>query len=200
MNNFYLVGNNLALDLANTLAAGDDGGEIELLKNLDDLLDWAVAADILTKKQAADVRKWDVSEGKDIVDLTTGFRRELKLMAMALSRGKPVPRSAINRINEVLRQKEGHFEVRQTARGYESEFKVKFDSITDLLLPIAESAMNLLCSGDLSLVKKCENAACVLYFYDTSKRHGRRWCSMTSCGNRAKAQAFYKRKSDTKNL
>jgi predicted RNA-binding Zn ribbon-like protein len=33
-----------------------------------------------------------------------------------------------------------------------------------------------------------------LYFYDTTKNHTRRWCSMTGCGNRAKAAAFYERK------
>jgi predicted RNA-binding Zn ribbon-like protein len=67
------------------------------------------------------------------------------------------------------------------------------NNVTDFLLPIGEAAMNLLCYGDLSRVKKCERDACVLYFYDTSKPGHRRWCSMSACGNRAKSAAFYER-------
>ena len=40
-------------------------------------------------------------------------------------------------------------------------------------------------------IRRCAHPACVLYFYDPSGR--RRWCSMTGCGNRAKAQRHYKR-------
>jgi len=36
-------------------------------------------------------------------------------------------------------------------------------------VPVAESAMDLLCDGDPTLVRKCENPACVLYFYDATK-------------------------------
>ncbi len=58
----------------------------------------------------------------------------------------------------------------------------------------AESAADLLCTGDLSLVKKCQHDACILYFYDTTKNHARQWCSMELCGNRMKAAMHYRRK------
>jgi lactoylglutathione lyase len=48
------------------------------------------------------------------------------------------------------------------------------------LLPVAESAADLLTVRDLSLLRKCENPACVLFFYDTTKNDARRWCSMPS--------------------
>lgn len=38
-----------------------------------------------------------------------------------------------------------------------------------LLVPIAQAAANLLSDGNFSLIKKCQNRACVLYFYDTTK-------------------------------
>lgn len=40
-------------------------------------------------------------------------------------------------------------------------------------------------------IRRCEQASCVLYFYDPTGR--RRWCSMAGCGNRAKAQRHYAR-------
>jgi predicted RNA-binding Zn ribbon-like protein len=35
-----------------------------------------------------------------------------------------------------------------------------------------------------------------LYFYDTSPKRSRRWCSMATCGNRAKAARHYARSKD----
>ncbi len=55
------------------------------------------------------------------------------------------------------------------------------------------SASALLCSQDLSLVRRCQNEACTLFFLDVTKNHTRRWCSMQSCGNRAKVAAHYQR-------
>jgi hypothetical protein len=55
------------------------------------------------------------------------------------------------------------------------------------------ATLDLLCYADPSLVKKCEDAACVLFFYDTTKNHSRRWCSMSVCRNRMKVAAHYQR-------
>ena len=58
---------------------------------------------------------------------------------------------------------------------------------------LAEEIVRLLVEKDLSLVRKCEGPSCVLYFYDTSKNHRRRWCSMELCGNRLKVAAHHRR-------
>ncbi|HET9574897.1 MAG TPA: CGNR zinc finger domain-containing protein, partial [Nitrospira sp.] len=63
-----------------------------------------------------------------------------------------------------------------------------------LLTPLTEAASDLLCYGNLSLVKKCRSNACILYFYDTTKNHTRNWCSMQLCGNRMKVAAHYRKK------
>jgi predicted RNA-binding Zn ribbon-like protein len=42
-------------------------------------------------------------------------------------------------------------------------------------------------------LRRCAHDACVLHFFDTSKNGTRRWCSMTLCGNRAKASRHYAR-------
>jgi predicted RNA-binding Zn ribbon-like protein len=63
-----------------------------------------------------------------------------------------------------------------------------------LLVPIAESAAGLLTADDLTLVRKCQNPQCILYFYDTTRNHARRWCSIAVCGNRAKVATHYRRR------
>ena len=45
------------------------------------------------------------------------------------------------------------------------------------LSAVARSAAEFLASGDYSLLKHCEGKGCVLFFYDTTKNHTRRFCS-----------------------
>lgn len=59
--------------------------------------------------------------------------------------------------------------------------------------PLAEAAAELLVDGDFSLVRTCEHPECILWFYDRTKAHRRRWCSMALCGNRHKVAEFRKR-------
>jgi predicted RNA-binding Zn ribbon-like protein len=58
---------------------------------------------------------------------------------------------------------------------------------------LAYAAAQLLAEGDFNLVRKCESAECSLMFYDRTKSHKRRWCSMALCGNRHKVAEFRKR-------
>jgi len=39
-------------------------------------------------------------------------------------------------------------------------------------------------------LKLCSSATCRWAFYDRSRNHSSRWCTMASCGNRAKARRF----------
>lgn len=62
---------------------------------------------------------------------------------------------------------------------------------------LAEAVAALLAEGDFDLVRQCEHRECVLWFYDRTKSHRRRWCSMAVCGNRHKAEQFRKRAAAT---
>jgi predicted RNA-binding Zn ribbon-like protein len=57
------------------------------------------------------------------------------------------------------------------------------------------AARNLLelWEGSRERIKSCAHPDCILHFLDTSKSKTRRWCSMTGCGNRAKAKRHYER-------
>jgi predicted RNA-binding Zn ribbon-like protein len=60
----------------------------------------------------------------------------------------------------------------------------------EYLAPITESIAELLSNANFDLVRHCEGEHCVLWFYDRTKAHRRRWCSPEVCGNRAKVAAF----------
>ena len=63
------------------------------------------------------------------------------------------------------------------------------------LAPVAEAVADLLANVNFDLVRHCEGDTCVLWFYDHTKGHRRRWCTTTGCGNRAKVAAFRARSS-----
>ena len=47
--------------------------------------------------------------------------------------------------------------------------------------------------GSWSSLKECAGEDCAAVFFDRSKNHSGRWCSMSSCGNRAKVRAWRER-------
>jgi predicted RNA-binding Zn ribbon-like protein len=51
--------------------------------------------------------------------------------------------------------------------------------------------------GSWAHLKECENSTCRAVFFDRSKNQSGKWCSMRSCGNRAKVRRFRERRSVT---
>jgi predicted RNA-binding Zn ribbon-like protein len=62
-----------------------------------------------------------------------------------------------------------------------------------VLAPVAEEIARVVCYADFRYIKACDGKNCILSFYDETRRHKRRWCSMAICGNRAKQEAYRKR-------
>ncbi|WP_280504971.1 CGNR zinc finger domain-containing protein, partial [Nocardia farcinica] len=58
----------------------------------------------------------------------------------------------------------------------------------------AENLLELLAEAP-HRIRQCAHDRCILFFYDTSKNGTRRWHSMSTCGNRAKAARHYTRKA-----
>jgi predicted RNA-binding Zn ribbon-like protein len=55
---------------------------------------------------------------------------------------------------------------------------------------VARDGIDLLSGPDAESIRECEDPACTLLFVDTSRSHRRRWCSMNSCGARAKMRTL----------
>jgi predicted RNA-binding Zn ribbon-like protein len=193
-NRFFFIGNYLCLDFINTeMVMG--GQPVDRLSGFGDLVAWLVQSQTLDGKQAEEfLGNWKSSrEAESTFQDAVKLRASLREMAARLIEGKTVPQSTVAAINQWLAHETGYAELKRVRGGFEKRFQADFRKPAQLLCPVAESASDLLCYGDLSLVKKCENAACVLFFYDTTKNHSRRWCSMSACGNRMKVAAHYQR-------
>lgn len=68
------------------------------------------------------------------------------------------------------------------------------DVATQLTGLVACDALNLFASDRLARVRVCDGDDCGWLFLDESRGRPRRWCSMSDCGNRAKAREAYQRK------
>jgi predicted RNA-binding Zn ribbon-like protein len=57
-----------------------------------------------------------------------------------------------------------------------------------ILWPVVRSAADLVTSDQADRIRECAGENCSWLFLDSSRNRSRRWCSMASCGNRAKAR------------
>jgi predicted RNA-binding Zn ribbon-like protein len=190
---FLLIGNHLSLDFVNTKIM-ENGVPRDLLNGPEDVAAWAVAVKLLDLSQAKKLTKlWKEVESRDEFEQVLRFRKVLHGLVEAIARGESVKPPTLNAINAQLRKQNGYTEVLPSGEGFTKQFFLEILVPSQLLAPVAEAAADLLCYGNPAYVKKCENPSCVLFFYDGTKNHSRRWCSMKACGNRTKVAAFYQR-------
>lgn len=194
----FFVGDHLALDFLNTIATPKDV-PVEWLRDGQDLIDWLeqakiIGADVASRFQAPKHRRAldeTAVKAQDFRDWLRGFvtRHMGRPLTAAAAKGLgPLNELlAADRSYPVVEAVSGELRVRRTRR---------WEGPEELLHPLAEMAADLLCSEDFSLIRACEGHACTLLFLDRTKAHGRRWCSMAVCGNRAKAAAHRARKND----
>lgn len=193
---FLFLGNRLCLDFINTEIVAS-GERTSLIQSFSDLKSWLLEADVATQEEIEErTASWDAPQKEEFVRQALALRDILRQMAEEITTTQSVSDTVIEAINQSLRQRQGHQVLSCTATGYSAVTRYT-QSAAGLLTPIAASASGLLVHSDLRHVHKCESPQCILYFYDTSKNHVRRWCSMASCGNRSKAAAHY-RKSRSK--
>ncbi len=191
---FLWLGNHRALDFLNTQPVVR-GTPADFLPDLPALVRWLDEAGLLGGADArAVLARWDGTRaGAAVVQEAHALRAALRAMLERLLARKAPGPDALERINALLRCRAGYTEVARGRAGFGRRFHLRLDDPGQLLVPIAEATADFLCDADLALVRRCENPACVLYFYDASKNHARRWCSMEMCGNRMKSAAHYRR-------
>jgi predicted RNA-binding Zn ribbon-like protein len=126
--------------------------------------------------------------------LASGMRQAFR----AAVRGSRIREQWIEPINTILRVTEGHDELVWSLSGWRLQFLAKDEGLEWLLAAIARSGAELLVEEDKESLRECSNPNCRLLFYDDSRTHRRRWCSMALCGNRNKVAAFADRQKGLK--
>jgi len=177
-----LVADHLALDLLNT-EAGSGALYVEFWNSSDDVVRWLARCGIdcgQLSGQARDALLHDAQELRRIA-------RELVERRKRGERGDPA------RLNRYLAALQSVPVLEWDDAGPRLERRAAPGCAGQVLGRVAESIANLLATGQFDYVRQCEHPDCVLWFYDRTKSHRRRWCSMALCGNRHKAAEFRKR-------
>jgi len=194
---FELIAGNVCLDFINTLDNRTSAQPKELLENYYELARFGEDTGILTPAQLdflyERVRLMP-DEAEEALRRAINLREALYAIFSAVMNKQTAPQLAMDRLNANIHKAALHARLVQ----HEGRLEWRFDDMTSafdtMLWPIARAAADLLASSDLALVRACSSPTCQWFFLDTSKNHHRRWCSMKSCGNRAKVRKFYAKK------
>ena len=105
-----------------------------------------------------------------------------------------VQAATIADLNRIMAEHPMRTRIEARGDGFAMELECDPREPQDLPGPIAHEAAMLFANADRNRVRRC--GACVLHFYDNSKKGNRRWCSMQMCGNRAKVAAYQARRRE----
>lgn len=192
-NEYLWIANHPALDFLNTELI-QNGSRTDLLRDFPHLAEWLEHAGLLGEFNAAQViARFGTRDRTKVWEDAQQLRAAIRALVEQRAAGKRASQSALDVVNRHLQLDAGSVRLASTSAGIERRVERELRDASQLLQPLAQAAAELLCDCDPALIKPCANHACILYFYDTSKNHARRWCSMDLCGNRTKVAAHYRR-------
>jgi predicted RNA-binding Zn ribbon-like protein len=185
-NRLDFVGDNLAINFINTRRMVE-GQLTDTLQSDSDVKAW--------------LRRLEIPVAKGTLPFSDGVllqtARDLREIALAAVRDRKSGKNpSLVALNRFLADAPSHAVLTtDDARNIRVTRVYGKETVEAFLAPVAEAVADLLADGDFDLVRHCEGNACVMWFYDRTKGHRRRWCTSTGCGNRAKVAAFRARAS-----
>ena len=123
-----------------------------------------------------------------MTDLRTFLRLREGLRALAmLNNGETPEARPLLELREVVQRQGFHF----TLTEKESLNPVPTGTGLNILAgSILLEVYRAMVSGTWTRLKTCQNDTCLKAFYDHSKNHSGKWCSMSVCGNRTKVRRY----------
>jgi hypothetical protein len=179
-----------ALELLNSRATPSPGSEpIELIGNGADYLRWLARTGLINDDDLAALEDlFTVDQLDGAAGDARTFREKLRPILLDWTSDKPAPFPAdvIDELNALLAQDRRYTQLNPNNDALLLHERRHWEQPTQLLVPAAQAWANLLAEGDPTLIRQCPG--CTIIFYDRTKAHRRRWCSMALCGNRAKVR------------
>jgi predicted RNA-binding Zn ribbon-like protein len=189
-----LVGGHHVLDFVNT-APGRNAEPRDWLDGYARLLEWAglsgaFSPEVLSGLAARAAA--DPAGAEAALDQARGLREALFLVLRALATEATPPAAALAEVQAHWRGAAAAS--RLSPAGHAVTVDPSDARLGRICAQIALDAVELMQDGALDRLKLCEGHDCAWLFLDTSKNGRRRWCSMATCGNTAKARRHYQRR------
>lgn len=194
---FDFDGGRLCLDFANTL----DGRASEPRERLNiyaDLVSWARQAGTVSPSAARrllEEASRHPRRSASVLEQARELREAIYRIWGAEAHQQQASVADLELLNSVLARALSHQRVVREGNRYALDWGAG-DALESILWPVAKSAAELLTSDEAKLVRQCEayeTKECAWLFIDETRNRSKRWCSMASCGNRAKARRHYHR-------
>ena len=212
----FFIADNPGLDFLNSIAVPVDT-KVEWLASGEDLLTWIKQARLVPNNALNAFRKSALPGELDAIAAQARALRDWFKPFVYKHMGKPIEPNALRQLEQLNRllardEEFGQIVVRDRLSKEEHDHgqqetgnsglawrpQRRWQSPKSLLLPLARSLADLVCTEDFTHVKACEGPECTLLFVDRTRGRARRWCSMAVCGNRAKQAAHRKRTQHAK--
>ncbi len=175
-------------DFLNTLDH-DDGFPREKLPTLDGVLTWFADRGLIHHEGVVRLRR-DARSRPGVaerdLERVRAVRGALREVADSVVEHRVARDEAIATVNEALHARQV-IELAPTPDGVSVDHRHVGDPIDDALARLSEALVAELTAGHPERIHICDDETCRWIFYDTSPTGRRRWCDMSTCGNRAKA-------------
>jgi predicted RNA-binding Zn ribbon-like protein len=186
--NLHRVGGHLALDLANTISWRGTEREVDHLATFEALHLWALHSGVIRPDVAERLRTSRPDARTQGLSAVHALRRAIMGCGAALAAGaRPTPKDLATIVAAAREALSG---ARLNAEpGANLRLAFEGHSVQEMVLgPIAWAAFDLFRTGPINRLRCCPPSDCGWLFLDTTKNGTRRWCSMETCGTRAKNQ------------
>ena len=167
----------------------DNGERFERLPTLDTALDWFVDRGVIHADGSDRVHAQAGSDPKLAareLARVHAVRAALREVADSVAEQRAPRVGALDTVNRALHARQV-IELLPAPDGVAVDHRHVGDPIDDALARLADPLVVELTAGHPERIRICDNDRCRWVFYDTSRTGRRRWCDMTTCGNRAKA-------------
>ncbi len=174
-----------SLAFVNTLEHSENGDRDDL-GSFPVALEWLVARGALAAVDRDTVVARSGGEDGRLEEVRR-LRAALREIVDATVMRRPPDASALARLNRTL-EAEPAPELVAASNGVAVVHGRPADPLTDALAHLVEPVVAALGDGRPERLRVCANDSCRWVFFDTSPPGRRRWCDMSTCGNRAKAR------------
>ncbi|MBI3707263.1 MAG: CGNR zinc finger domain-containing protein [Proteobacteria bacterium] len=184
----------LCLNYANTLSWRGSETPAETLHDLADLLGWIERSAGMGAGAAREIRQWSRDRHRKAAKLfaaAIAMREAIFRIFAAVAVGEPIGDQDFVALQTALAEAPARSRLARVDSRYAWRIEHLRPSVPGLLAPVLWSAGDLVLNAGHRRIRQCANEKCLWLFLDESKSGTRRWCDMTSCGNRAKARRHY---------
>ncbi len=176
------------------MVMNDVGSDVELVQSFVNTVNLEEGPDALASPR--DLRSWLAGAGLPLPGRTPLNRDDLhRVIAVrealrdlvGVNMGVALPADAYAVLQDAAKRADVSVRFRPDGSTVTESAATGVDGAVGRILAAAHRAMD---RGTWSQLKLCGRDCCRWAFLDTSKNKSKRWCSMETCGNREKGEAF----------